>query len=120
MEEITKWCERLKLLTKEGKEVDLNSQEVADGFMLVGKFLTERSINLEAVAKELKPIWKTKKSFEVQDMGENKVPYVFETKEDLDRVMLFSPWSFDKYLIILHKLGPDEIVTDLSFNKAPF
>lgn len=58
--------------------------------------------------------------FEVYDMGDNKVLFQFGLKEDLDEVLLLGPWSFDKYLMILHKLGTEEAVTKVQFNKASF
>lgn len=41
--------------------------------VVVGKFLTKRRINLEAVMRTLKPIRKTTDCFEVQDAGDNTV-----------------------------------------------
>ena len=58
--------------------------------------------------------------FEVYDIGDNKVLFQFGLKEDLDEVLLLGPWSFDKYLMILHKLGTGEAVTKVQFNKASF
>ena len=43
-------------------------------------------------------------NFEVSDVGENKVMFLFQQEEDLDRVLMLSPWSFEKYLLVLHKL----------------
>lgn len=43
-----------------------------------------------------------------------------DSLEDLDRVLLLSPWSFDKYLLILHKLGVSEAVKKVKFNKGSF
>lgn len=53
-------------------------------------------------------------------MDGNKVPFRFEDAKDLDRVLLLSPWSFDKYLVVLHKFGVGEAVNKLTFNKALF
>ena len=65
MEDLAKKCENLKLLEHKGDEVDLDEQEVAEGFILAAKFLTKRRINLEAIVKAFKPIWKTTENFEV-------------------------------------------------------
>ena len=47
-------------------------------------------------------MWRNKRDFEVSDMGENRVLFLFQAKEDLDRVLLQGPWSFDKYILLLH------------------
>ena len=45
---------------------------------------------------------------------------MFRNEKDLDRVLWSSPWTFDKYLLVLHKLGPGELVSTLHFDRAPF
>ena len=90
MDDITERCAGLKL-------------SLEDGPVLIGKFCTKRRINLESVARVLKTVWKAENGFEVNDLGDNKVMFLFHTMEDMDKVLLLSPWSFDKYLVILHK-----------------
>ena len=51
--------------------MELEDKEVSEGWVLAGKFLSKRRINLEAVVKTLKPIWKTTENFMVQDTGDN-------------------------------------------------
>ena len=46
--------------------------------------------------------------------------FLFQTKEDMEKVLLLSPWSFDKYLLILHKLVHGEVVKDIKFDRLPF
>ena len=77
-------------------------------------------MNLESVARVLRTVWRTEKSFELHDLGENKVLFHFGLKEDLDRVLLLGPWSFDKYLLILHKLNEGEAVTKVKFDRTSF
>ncbi|KAK9996341.1 hypothetical protein SO802_021027 [Lithocarpus litseifolius] len=119
MEDITKRYAGLRLSGKEGSEVDLSLPENAAGFVLGGKFCTKRRVNLESVARVLRTVWRTEKNFEVSDVGENKVLFLFQ-QEDLDRVLMLSPWSFEKYLLVLHKLEAGEVVSQLNFNKASF
>lgn len=88
--------------------------------VMAGKFCMKRRVNLESVARALKLMWKTKRNFEVYDMGENKVLFKFKKREDMDRVLLLSPCSFDKYLVILHKLGVGDVASRIHFDKASF
>ena len=53
-------------------------------------------------------------------MGNNKVLFHFKSKDGMDRVLLSCPWSFDKYLLILHKLKAREAVSKLKFDKVSF
>lgn len=120
MEDITKKCAGLRLSGREGSEVDLSPPKKETGFVLTGQFCTKRRVNLELVARVLRTVWKTEKNFEVSDVSENKVLFLFQKEEDMDRVLLLNPWSFDKYLLVLHKLGVGDVVNKLKFNEASF
>ena len=120
MDAITNKCANLKLSEREGSEVDLAPPEVDQGLVMVGKFCTKCRVNLEAVGRALRSVWRTKRDFEISDMGENRVLFLFQDKEDLDRVLLQGSWSFDKYILLLHKLEVGESVTSLSFHKVAF
>ena len=120
MDDITERCAGLKLSRKEDAEVEINMPRLENGPVLIGKFCTKRRINLESVARVLKTVWKAENGFEVNDLGDNKVMFLFHTMEDMDRVLLLSPWSFDKYLVILHKMEHGEAVKDAKFDKSPF
>ena len=120
MDEITTKCAGLRLTEKEESKVDLIPPVTETERVLVGKFCTKRRVSLESVARVLKSVWQTEKNFEVCDMGYNKVLFQFEDEKDLDRVLLLGPWTFDKYLVLLHKLGADEAVKKVQFHTAPF
>ena len=120
MEEIAKRCEKLKLTEHEAEQVVLEEEEVNEGWVLAGKFLSKRRINLEAVVKALKPIWKTKENFVVQDTGDSTTLFLFQKEEDMNRVLWASPWSFDKYLPFLHKLGKGDSISTISFDRSSF
>ena len=120
MDDIIERCAGLKLSLREDAKVEINVPLLEDGPVLIGKFCTKRRINLESVARVLKTVWKAENGFEVNDLGDNKVIFLFHTTEDMDRVLLLSPWSFDKYLLILNKMVRGETVKDVKFDKSPF
>ena len=120
MEEITKKCEKLKLTENEAEQVVLEEEEANEGWVLVGKFLSKRRINLEAVVKALKSIWKTKENFVVQDTGDNTTLFLFQNEGDMNKVLWASPWSFDKYLLVLHKLDKGDSISTISFDRSSF
>ena len=120
MEEITERCAGLQLSSREDVEVIIQEPVLEEGLVLSGKFYTKRRVNLESVAKVLKSVWKIETNFEVSDLGENKVMFLFQKKDDMNRVLFLCPWSFDKYLLVLHKLAHGEAVQDIKFDRAPF
>ena len=91
MEEITERCASIKLSLREDVEVTIHEPMPEDGLVLIGKFFTKRRVNLESVTRVLKMVWKTEKTFEASDLGENKVMFLFQTKDDMDRVLFLYP-----------------------------
>ncbi|XP_075656424.1 uncharacterized protein LOC142626476 [Castanea sativa] len=120
MEEISNMCAGLKLSDKESSEIDIVPPIQNAGFILAGKFYMKRRINMELVARVLKTIWKTEWNFEVCDLGENRALFQFEKRDDLEKIVLLGPWSFDKYMLLLHKMEAGESMTKLSFDKVSF
>ena len=68
----------------------------------------------------LRIAWKTKEDFEVSDLGENRVLFLFKTMDDLDKVLLLGPWSHDKYLFILRKLQVGESAWKVCLERVSF
>lgn len=73
---------------------------------------------MEAIARTFKQLGATKKGFEVKDMGNPVVLFVFSNETDANRVLLGEPWSFDKYLVSLRRLEKNGAVKDLLFNRT--
>ena len=105
MDDATKLWEKLSLTNKEGAECTLSSGVIDDSFAIVAKFLTKRKVNLGAVARTFRSVWKANGDFEFRNLGNNKALIVFTDEIDMNRILLQSPWSFDKYLMVLHWLG---------------
>lgn len=120
MDDISTKCVALRLSEREESEVDLIPPVTETGYVLVRKFCMKRRVSLELVARVLKSVWWTEWNFEVCDMGENKVLFQFEDEKDLDRVLLLNPWSFNKYLVVPHKIEVGEAVNKIQFHKVWF
>ena len=71
MEDIASRWKKLSLSDTEGKNVDLSKEKKRLEFVLVVKFLSRRSINIEVVARTFRPIWRTRRNFEVNAAGDN-------------------------------------------------
>nr|POF14968.1 hypothetical protein CFP56_63306 [Quercus suber] len=118
MDEVTKKWGNLSPTEREVVEHDLQDTELVEGAAIVAKFFTKRRVNLEAVANTLKSAWRTDLSFEVRDQGENKAIFLFEDETDMIRVLTNGPWTFDKYLLAVHKLGEEEQIQNISFDMV--
>jgi hypothetical protein len=120
MDDLDGLWKRLSLNDKEDNIFDLSSDVQPDKPTLAAKFYTRRVINVEAIARTFKPLWQTRKSFSIQDVGDNMVLIEFEDAADMERVLLGEPWSYDKYLIAFHRLSNDIAVENLPFHQVDF
>lgn len=59
MEDLANNWKKLSLSEKEGDEIDLLGNRKVQSFVLEAKFFSRRSLNIEAVAKTLQPLWRT-------------------------------------------------------------
>jgi hypothetical protein len=61
MESIEDLWPRFSLTAKEEVEYDLEEYDKEPSFLLAAKFITHRVLNVEAVARTFKPLWKAEK-----------------------------------------------------------
>ena len=126
MDDITgKWA-NLSLNSKESHTVDLvtpdtnNTNNNTNNRVLVAKFFTKRRPNMDAITQTLRSMWRSGGNFEIRELGANIVLILFDDETDVNRILLQGPWTFDKYLIGLFKLGEEASVEDARFDKASF
>ena len=87
---------------------------------MAAKFLTKRVVNLEAVLRTLKPLWRLVHGLMGQDIGNNRMMFLFTNKVDMERVLANGPWSFDKYLILLKRIDDDQSFSHVIFYLCSF
>uniref|UniRef100_A0A2N9FNY2 DUF4283 domain-containing protein n=1 Tax=Fagus sylvatica TaxID=28930 RepID=A0A2N9FNY2_FAGSY len=108
MESMEDMWKKFSLSDKECLNVDLADTSQQPEHILAAKFLTSRVLNMDAVARTFKPLWKTKQSFMVQDLGGNKVAFVFKDAMDLERVLVNEHWTYDKFLVVFQRVRRTE------------
>ena len=103
MDDILKNWTRLSLTEDEGERVYLENDPVEDEkkFVLAARFLTCRVLNVGAIGKTFKPLWKARDGFKVRDVGNHTMLFVFEGESDAEWVLAMEPWTYDKHLILL-------------------
>ena len=68
---------------------------------MAAKFLTKRALNVEAIGRTFKPLWRAKKDFKVHKARDHILLFVFELEVDAEWVLANEPWTFDKHAILL-------------------
>ncbi|XP_030963782.1 uncharacterized protein LOC115984941 [Quercus lobata] len=120
MEDLTTSWNHLSLSEKEGPGCCLTSELKCQEYIIAAKFLTKRTMNMDAIAQTFNPLWRTRNDFKIQNQGDHMVLFIFEDKADMERVLMSEPWSFDKHLIIMQRYVKDTPLTVSSFNKIAF
>ena len=120
MEELTQSWSGLSLNDREGSKFILKNQLRSSEFIIAAKFLTKRVLNMEAVARTFRQLWRSTDGFKIRNLGDHMVLFVFKNQADVNRIFLSEPWCFDKHLVVLQNYDSDASVSDISFNRATF
>ena len=113
------WC-NLSLSEKEQMGFILPEDHRKGEFVIVAKFLTSHFLQMEAVARTFKQLWRRGNGFRVCNQGNNIVLFVFDNLMEVDKILKSQPWSFDKHLILMQHYSNDVPVIELVFEKVPF
>ena len=86
----------------------------------MAKFFTKLRINLEAIMRKLKIMWRSRGSFDIHNLGNNTIMLLFDDEDDLMCIKMQAPWSFDKYMVGLFHPGEVATVEDTRFDTTSF
>ncbi|MBA0620387.1 hypothetical protein Godav_006107 [Gossypium davidsonii] len=114
-DEISLLAEELIQLSVKGSVVVPNSKPT-----LICTVWTEKLYNPESFRAQMKSIWKTRKKFEIQRVGQNLFLIVFDLEEDLESIMEGRPWLFRKSIILFNRLVQAVERDQISLNSSPF
>ena len=100
MESLTKHWSNLSLHDREGGGVHLAKEKRWSECIIAAKFLTKRALNIEAIIRTFNPLWRSKNGFEVRNTGDHMMLFVFDNKEEVDKIFAVEPWSFDNIVFL--------------------
>ena len=107
---------KFSLIEEEEGGADVPNQEAVGVHRLAGKFFMKRVLNVEAVARTFKPLWKPIGELKIRDSGDNMLVFEFEDVLDLERVLEYEPWSYDKSLTAFQRVYDVEQIPHLVYN----
>ena len=114
-----KWA-GLSLNTQESQTVPLTPTTEDHTRVLIAKLFTKRRVNIEALSRTLRSMWRSIQQFEIRDLGSNTVLLLFSDAANALKILAQQPWSFDKYHIGLYKPTEHESVEAATFDYATF
>ena len=103
--------ERLSIAADEDEELTLAGGEGGWKYdlCLVGRFLTDRSVNPNVMKHRLADLWKPRKGVSIQSITQDCLLIRFFHQVDLERVLEGAPWTFNNHLLLLHHLLRDNL-----------
>ncbi|KAL0000323.1 hypothetical protein SO802_014104 [Lithocarpus litseifolius] len=111
---------RFTLTEDEEGGADVPNQEVMDVHRLAGKFFMKRVVNVEAMGRTFKPLWKPVGELKILDSRDNVLVFESDDIMDLERVLEYEPRSYDKSLIAFQRVHDVEQIPQLEYNQIMF
>ena len=124
-EELEELWKKLSFTEEEDESIALgsNTTKVAKAIgknCLVVKVLSPKSINIEALRKNLRMIWKPIKSVQINEVEDEIYLVEFGDGRDKRRVMEMCLWMYKKSLILLKVFEGEQVPKDISLWQSPF
>ena len=111
---------RLSLSERDGPGCSLTKDDGVPEFSITSKFFTKRALSIDVIARTFTPLWRSCNGFKIKSLGDHKMRFTFDDKNDVDRILMSEPWSFDKHLVAMERYEKDTPLHELKFEKTCF
>lgn len=115
----SKATKRLDDFTIQLEEEGNNSVQQAQR-TLVGKVLSEKSLNRGAIKHILSKAWGEPENLQMSDVGMNLFMFIFKEPEEAQVVLKNCPWYVMNKLLSLQQWTPQAVIKEIDFSKALF
>ena len=105
MEDVLKDWKKLSLINTEGSKINLKKYKnlISWEHVLAAKFMTRKALNVEAIGRIFKLLWRARKDFKIREAGDHILLFVFELEIAVEQVLATESWSFDKHVVIFQQ-----------------
>ena len=124
-EELERLWSKLSFIEEEGEGIEIDSKctkaarEIGRNCVLM-KILAHKSINIEALRKNMRMLWKPNKSVQISEVDEELFLAEFGDGKDKKKVMDMCPWSYEKQLVLLQEFDGKLTPKEAEIRWAPF
>ncbi|XP_075665231.1 uncharacterized protein LOC142634866 [Castanea sativa] len=124
-EELEELWKKLTFTEEEdtGIELDSGSTRAArkvGKYCAMMKILSQRSINVDALRKNLRMLWKPNKGVQISEIEEELFLVEFGDEKDKKKVLDMCPWSYEKQLILIQEYEGELTPKEIEMKWAPF
>lgn len=114
----------LDITNKENKELilDVECEEAGNRFelCLVGKFLTEKNLNMHAMKSKMADIWKPAMGINIKTLIPGLFIFQFYHKDDMNWMISNGPWSLDNATLVTNTIPVGGDPTKVPLNEVEF
>ncbi|KAF7820596.1 TMV resistance protein N-like [Senna tora] len=88
--------------------------------LLIGKLITEKSLNRNTVKSMIAKGWGISKGLNISEVSQNLFIFSFDKEADCDRVIRDGPWSILGQLLNVKRWSPEIPLSDVNFGFCEF
>ncbi|KAL0433610.1 UNVERIFIED_CONTAM: hypothetical protein Slati_2695300 [Sesamum latifolium] len=123
--EIENLGKSLKLIDEEDSGIEMptglwHGDTELEGFCLVGRLLSQKSVNFDAMRSILLTAFNPIRGMEAKLIEDNRILFIFSHHIDRKRVMENTPWAYDKNLLLLNMVGETKNPAHVELNWSDF
>ena len=107
----------------EGIEIDSNSTRTAKEIgknCTMMKIMSHKSINLDALRKNMRMLWKPNKGVQISEVEEDLSLVEFGDGKDKKKVLDMCLWSYGKQLVLIHEFNSELSLKEIEIKWVPF
>lgn len=123
-EDLDKLMADLDITNEEEEELvfDEEVQENGNRFemCLVGRFLTEKNLNVRAMKSKLADIWRPAMGISIKTLTPGLYLFQFFHKDDMQWMMSNGPWSFENAILVTSTIPNGGDPTKVPLNETEF
>lgn len=124
MNDIEMQMEDMDIENEENEELvfgdEIEEEKNRFDLCLVGRFLTEKNINVRAMRTKLADLWKPAMGVNIRDLKPGIFLFQFYHKDDMNWVLNNGPWTFDNACLVLNTVKTGEDPVNVMLNEIEF
>lgn len=123
--ELMRLMDKVKLNADEGKILEFGddvegNRPMANSQILVGRWLSKKSLNLKAMSQALMAAWNLRKAFQLRDLDDGRFVAEFLSRRDKEKVVADGPWHYERQLVVLKEPHDSDQLSTIALNKCNF
>jgi hypothetical protein len=89
-------------------------------FSVLFELMTMKPFHSDVFKSSIRNLWFSTGDLIIRDIDDNLFMAVFNTRDDMERIFVQSPWTFDKKLVQIMRFHGDVQPSDVKFTHAAF